>query len=133
MTPQRIQLRRTAGWRLPADTVKVARPTRYGNPFRSSEAHPHGQAEIVLASGIVQLVDDWWSAETVVDLYDQWLRGAPVRDPSRIEPRLLVPRKLLPPVPDLEPLRGKHLACWCQPGRPCHADVLLRMANNIED
>ena len=28
----------------------------------------------------------------------------------------------------LEPLRGKDLVCWCSPG-PCHADVLLRMAN----
>lgn len=26
-------------------------------------------------------------------------------------------------------LRGKNLACWCPLGRPCHADVLLEMAN----
>lgn len=26
-------------------------------------------------------------------------------------------------------LRGKHLACWCKPGEPCHADVLLEIAN----
>lgn len=26
-------------------------------------------------------------------------------------------------------LRGKNLACWCKPGTPCHADVLLRLAN----
>ena len=26
-------------------------------------------------------------------------------------------------------LRGKNLACWCKPGDPCHADVLLEMAN----
>lgn len=32
--PQRIQLRRSKGWRLPAQTVVVARPTRWGNPFR---------------------------------------------------------------------------------------------------
>jgi hypothetical protein len=25
-------------------------------------------------------------------------------------------------------LRGKNLACWCPPG-PCHADVLLEIAN----
>jgi hypothetical protein len=23
-------------------------------------------------------------------------------------------------------LEGKNLACWCPPGTPCHADVLLR-------
>lgn len=26
-------------------------------------------------------------------------------------------------------LRGKNLACWCKPGEPCHADVLLEIAN----
>lgn len=28
----------------------------------------------------------------------------------------------------LEPLRGKHLICWCAPRR-CHGDTLLRLAN----
>ncbi len=26
-------------------------------------------------------------------------------------------------------LRGKDLACWCPLDQPCHADVLLRIAN----
>jgi hypothetical protein len=26
-------------------------------------------------------------------------------------------------------LGGKNLACWCKPGEPCHADVLLEIAN----
>ncbi len=26
-------------------------------------------------------------------------------------------------------LRGKNLGCWCRPGLPCHADVLLRLVN----
>lgn len=29
----------------------------------------------------------------------------------------------------LDELRGKNLACWCKPGDPCHADVLLELAN----
>jgi hypothetical protein len=29
----------------------------------------------------------------------------------------------------LEPLRGKNLACWCKLDEPCHADVLLYLAN----
>lgn len=28
-----------------------------------------------------------------------------------------------------ECLRGKNLACWCPLGQPCHADVLLNIAN----
>jgi hypothetical protein len=27
-------------------------------------------------------------------------------------------------------LRGKNLACWCQLDQPCHADVLLELANS---
>lgn len=26
-------------------------------------------------------------------------------------------------------LRGKNLVCWCPLGQPCHADVLLELAN----
>lgn len=29
----------------------------------------------------------------------------------------------------LDALRGKNLACWCKIGEPCHADVLLELAN----
>lgn len=34
MTPVRIQLQRRKGWRMPANTVSVARPTKWGNPYR---------------------------------------------------------------------------------------------------
>lgn len=30
---------------------------------------------------------------------------------------------------DLEELRGKNLACWCPLDEPCHADILLELAN----
>lgn len=30
---------------------------------------------------------------------------------------------------DLSSLRGKDLACWCPLDQPCHADVLLEIAN----
>ena len=29
----------------------------------------------------------------------------------------------------LEPLRGKDLACFCKLDAPCHADILLKLAN----
>lgn len=32
--PVRIQLKRTKGWRLPPNTVKVDRSTPFGNPYR---------------------------------------------------------------------------------------------------
>ena len=33
MKPRRIQLRRSKGWRMPKNTVKVDRSTKFGNPF----------------------------------------------------------------------------------------------------
>lgn len=30
---------------------------------------------------------------------------------------------------EIQELRGKNLACWCKNGEPCHADVLLKLAN----
>lgn len=34
---------------------------------------------------------------------------------------------------DLAELRGKNLACWCPLDQPCHADVLLELANKEAD
>jgi len=33
----------------------------------------------------------------------------------------------------LEQLRGKNLACWCPLDQPCHADVLLEIANTGDE
>lgn len=35
-----------------------------------------------------------------------------------------------PHVYDLTELKGKDLVCWCHP-QPCHADVLLELANDV--
>lgn len=32
---------------------------------------------------------------------------------------------------DISELAGKNLACWCRLGTPCHADVLLELANKL--
>lgn len=31
--PERVQRKRTKGWKMPPDTVYVGRPTKWGNPF----------------------------------------------------------------------------------------------------
>lgn len=52
-------------------------------------------------------------------------------DPDRILPRyeehVRASPELMAALPEL---KGKVLACWCAP-KPCHGDVLLRMANEI--
>lgn len=90
--PKRFQVKRTKGWKMPADAIYVGRPTKWGNPFKMSAKVPR---------------------EKAVALYEDRLRKMAAKD-----------RKAL-----LEPLRGKRLGCWCPPGEPCHADVLLKWAN----
>lgn len=34
---------------------------------------------------------------------------------------------------DIAELRGKNLACWCPLDQPCHADVLLELANMADE
>src|SRR4051794_26371923 len=41
--PRRVQLKRSKGWRMPANTVKVDRTTVYGNPF-SIKDYGHARA-----------------------------------------------------------------------------------------
>lgn len=42
--PIRVQLRRTKGWRMPPNTVKVDRSTRYGNDFVMAHEGTRGLA-----------------------------------------------------------------------------------------
>ena len=98
--PERIQLSRAKGWRMPENTVKVDRSTRFGNPFKVTE--------------------DRTAADTVM-AYRTWLTVGGV-DAGLSWPKARI-------LAHLPSLRGKNLACWCKPGEPCHADVLLELAN----
>lgn len=40
--PRRIQLSRAKGWRMPPNTVKVDRSTKWGNPFTADDAKAVG-------------------------------------------------------------------------------------------
>lgn len=98
--PNRLQMRRTKGWRKPEGAVYVGRPSKWGNPFRVGAPHPkHG----------------WpMSAQEAVGAFRNLFLGS--ADLTEC----------------LEELRGRDLACWCPVGRPCHADVLLELANGGE-
>jgi len=98
--PLRIQRRRTLGWRMPPNTVSVCRPGKFGNPF--AVTNERTQAEAVAAFRTWLTVD-----------------GCTAGEPER---KHLV-------LESLHELRGKNLACYCKEGTPCHADVLLELAN----
>jgi len=87
MKVERIQRKRSRGWRTPENTVYVGRPGKWSNPY------PVGQ----------------YTREEAVALFREHMRGR--------EEEIVAE------------LRGKNLSCWCQVGQPCHADVLLEIAN----
>lgn len=105
--PKRIQRKRTRGWRMPEGAIYVGRPTKWGNPYR-------------VGDGLCEAAAD------AVEYYRLWL----------IEGTDYVSETPNPP-PDEDDirreLRGHDLACWCAPGQPCHADVLLEIANAPDD
>jgi len=109
--PKRIQLRRTAGWRKPEGAIVVARPSTWGNPYRLQLGLNH------------TLVDSFGNEYSCAP--GEW-RGVAVR---RFREDLADGR--LPyTVEDVqERLGGRDLACWCALDSPCHADVLLELAN----
>ena len=117
MSPQRIQLRRSKGWRKPEAAVTVARPTMFGNPFRVGGEHliwrgSWQRVDVSDRAAAVELFRKWITTDGVVVDSLGWY--------SREHHRVLT---LLPT------LRGRDLACWCPLDQPCHADVLLEMAN----
>lgn len=106
--PHRVQLRRTKGWRMPPNTVSVARPTRWGNPFTIASFHDAGFKG-----------DKRTAASRCVDAFRAWALGE----------HHWAHRMTMPPPPDFSALRGKNLACFCPLDQPCHANFLLELAN----
>jgi hypothetical protein len=98
----RIQLSRKKGFKLPPNTVVVARPTKWGNPWK------------VRKGPLRKLTDDASQAEAV-EAFEAMLDEG-------ITPPFTLDRIR-------EELAGKNLACWCKIGTPCHAEVLLKIAN----
>lgn len=105
--PIRIQRKRTKGWKMPEGAVYVGRGSMWGNPYRV--LNEEGFPLIEGPQGFTEPASTFEEAQSrVVTLYrESWL-----------------PRSMNPMA-----LRGKHLACWCALGQPCHADVLLEIAN----
>jgi hypothetical protein len=86
---------------MPPNTVRVCRPGKWGNPY-------------IVGVSISQYSGKICDQQEAVDEFQ-----------DDIENGLLERVKHA----DLKELRGKNLACWCRLDQPCHADVLLSLAN----
>jgi len=110
--PHRIQRKRTKGWKMPRNTVYVGRGSKWGNPFVVSQ--PVGS--------------EWFDVFTQTDIFQYFTREYEVK--THEEAVGLFKKYFTASMSDeVKELRGKNLACWCKPGQPCHADVLMEMAN----
>lgn len=111
--PKRIQMSRQRPWRAEnPDAVIVDRRTPYGNPFPVG-----GFVYWCIEGGPVKVsIPD---RATAVQMFRRW-----VSRPGRRSDYMGIDEP-----PDFAPLRGLDLACWCPLDQPCHADVLLEIAN----
>lgn len=126
--PVRLRLSRRAGFRLQDHSlsvnglpaVNVARPGKWGNPYVALRTWYHGPIPTLGLpdfDAVTAADADREGAVVAVALFrDEWERA--LTAPSYGRARAL-----------LDELLGRNLACWCAPGAPCHADVLLDLAN----
>lgn len=106
---ERIRLSRRKGWRMPEGAVNVARPGKWGNPF------------VVGVDG---------TREQCVAMFYQLARGfVSLGGRHSVDEQMTFYRRIRR---SLDELKGRDLACWCAlDGKPCHADVLLSLANGV--
>lgn len=111
--PRRIQLSRKKGWRKPEGAVVVARPTKWGNPF---VVGTHGDAATCVSRYRRLVGADWGGS--FIDMLTQPAPAYAAQEAAANQVR-----------DHLAELRGRDLCCWCPLDAPCHADVLLEIAN----
>jgi len=93
---------------MPEGAVYVGRPTLWGNPF------------VVGEDGVT-------TRQEAVDLFRRYVTtGTALSPDGSFQP--WDPLRRLPQMIRAE-LAGRDLACWCPLLAPCHADVLLELAN----
>lgn len=114
---QRIQRKRTKGWKLPENTTCVGRGTKWGNPYRIEKA---GLDKRYLSPRLRERIENGpsnshiYSRRNAVKSFEISLRAG---DLSFTEEDVR------------RELKGKNLACWCSLDEECHADILLEIAN----
>jgi hypothetical protein len=117
ITPVRLRLSRARGFDLQAlsqatnslPAVSCARPSKWGNPWRARHSAGGWICEATPSGMIIPARDEAEAVDLAVAHYRGW-----------VEPHADVVRTHL---------RGKNLACWCRLDQPCHAEVLLEIAN----
>lgn len=128
--PVRLQLSRRKGFNLQAlsmatnglPAVNVARPSKWGNPFKVGVHGTSAECVELYRRGFIAAREAWiggpisYFAPLQANVYAAW---------ESVGSHLAV----VGLEGDLGELAGKNLACWCGDGEPCHAAALLALAN----
>lgn len=94
----------------------VARPSRWGNPYKVRENAAFGGWEVFGNSQVTWSEDSPLSREEASRIAVDYFRDyVPIGSIRHREFEIA--------------LEGKDLACWCPLDQPCHADVLLSICN----
>lgn len=130
--PVRLQLSRAKGFDLQAlslatnglPALNVSRPSKLGNPFMCT---PDGCLR--------RMTEAQGGYRCCVDVYREYLLSGIEGRPSytgafraMLDGMAGYPERARM-IAALPRARGKNLACWCNLDDPCHADVLLELAN----
>lgn len=118
--PKRIQRKRSKGWKMPPNTVYVGRPTKWGNPWSLEACGTRSKCVRLYRA---------WMVGTFTEKSVERIIGGGVKckpQPLGFLGWLMIRGSLRN---ELAELRGKNLACYCPIDQPCHADVLLEIAN----
>jgi hypothetical protein len=132
--PKRIQMSRQKPWRADnPDAVIVARPSKWGNPFKVGVEMMTGTVSGNLVHSTLTFDrytpdDPAGAVEAFRNCFAGPIRFAPMKVTDD-ERGTTLWTYTLPSDEEIRELAGKDLACWCPLDQPCHADVLLELAN----
>ena len=110
---KRIKLSHKAGSKLPPNTINVARPGKFGNPFNWRN--------------YTHLKSDRDKKCAAKNAFEVWLTKNIYNNGSFV-PREIVERRewILSHLHLIA--QADYVACWCGPNDCCHGDVLIKLA-----
>ncbi len=116
--PERLQRKRTRGWRMPEGAVYVGRGSKWGNPFVvDSPYFVVDMAAYLKGQPLSEAMWKRYTAQDAVDCYRKWFRAQVGKSGFSLAYEA-----------ETE-LRGCDLVCWCDPQDVCHADWLIQISN----
>lgn len=120
--PKRLQRKRTVGWKMGANGKCITRPGKWGNPFTAAEFGLERCLELYR-----NMVEGRWTPSLFAKdegellhrayaLFYSWEKNFRKVWGGNSHDALCE-------------LRGFDLYCFCEQGKPCHGDCLIKLAN----